>query len=277
MRQMIDKIRRGALGGVLLAATLTLALGCVFVACSNSLHRTCFVTGWVLFIAITAAFTRRFLRLRAGLDPLRWVGQQTAIAVAIVTLFLMHVEFTRPNGWLDGILSGLFLVVAGTGAIGVVLWTQLRTGAIAATCDTPDAEHARADAALRGRAESLLDGLGAGGSSESAETVGVIRESFARRSRLWRRVLWHSDLARTLGALETLKSGAGIADTGALDTLSSLAIEKDRLDALRAGDSAVRRWLLVYMPSVACLLALGAMHGVVAHAHGVLAHVMLGK
>jgi hypothetical protein len=274
MRQFVATIRSVAPGGLILASTLVITLGCVFVACTNSLHRTCFVTGWVLFAAITTAFTRRFLRLRAGQNPERWVGQQTAIAVAIVTLFMMHVEFSRPNGWLDGILAGLFLVVAGTGAVGVVLWTQLRTGSIAATFETPDSGHALAHAGIRDRADSALERAGVVGADGSLD---LIRKSFARRPRLWRRVLWNNELARTLGALESLKAQAEIADTEAFDTLTTLAIEKDRLDALRAGDVAVRRWLLVYMPSVACLLALGAMHGVIAHAHGLLAHVMLGK
>lgn len=261
------------MGSVFLALAIAIALGCVYVACSNSLHRTCFVTGWVLFAALGTAFVRRFLRLRAETNPERWVGQQTTIAVAIVSLFLMHVEFTRPNGWLDGVLTGLFLVVAVTGAIGVVLWTQLRTGSIACTGDTPDAEHARAHAELNQRAGAAIDRLGA----SHAESLSAIRESFNRKSRLWRRVLWSNDLARTLRNLEALKADAKNADTNALDTLSSLAIEKDRLDALRAGDRAVRRWLLVHMPCVACLLALGVMHGTIAHAHGLLAHVMLGK
>jgi len=262
------------LGGLIVALTLVIALGCVFVACSNSLHRTCFVTGWVLFAAIAVVFTQRFLRLRAGLNPERWVGQQTAIAVVIVALFLMHVEFSRPNGWLDGVLAGLFLVVAATGGFGVILWMQLRSGSIAATCETTDAEHARVHAEIHQRADVAIGRLGLG---QSGGSLDLIKESFARRSGLWRRALWGNDLARTLGAVETLKAGAGNADTEALDTLSSLAIEKDRLDALRAGDSAVRHWLLVHMPAVAVLLALGAMHGMIAHAHGLLAHVMLGK
>ena len=274
MLQLIQRIRSGALCGIFLALTLVIALGCVYVACSNSLHRTCFVTGWLLYAALAAAFTRRFLRLRAGTNPERWVGQQTAIAVAIVMLFLMHVEFTRPNGWFDGVLTGLFLVVVTTGSIGAVLWTQLRTGSIVATCDTPDADHARAHIELSRRAEAAITHLGAG---RSVDLLDTIRESFNRRSRLWRRVLWNNDLARTLGMLDSLKKDAENADAEALDTLSSLAIEKDRLDAIRAGDSAVRRWLLVHMPCVACLLALGALHGVIAHAHGVLAHVLLGK
>ncbi len=256
-----------------LALALVIALGCVYVACSNSLHRTCFVTGWVLFAALVAAFVRRFFRLRAGTNPERWVGQQTTFAVAIVSLFLMHVEFARPNGWLDGVLTGLFLVVAGTGAIGVALWSQLRTGSIACTGDTPDTEHARAHTELSQRAGTAIDQLGAG----HAELLSGIRESFNRQARLWRRMLWSNDLARTLRNLEALKANAKNAETNALETLSSLAIEKDRLDALRAGDRAVRRWLLVHMPCVACLLALGAMHGTIAHAHGLLAHVMLGK
>lgn len=274
MRDVLKRIRGRATGGVFLALVVAIALGCVFVACSASLHRTCFVTGWVLFAAMTTSFTARFLRLRAGAKPERWVSQQTSLAVAIVTLFMMHVEFSRPNGWLDGVLAGLFLAVVVSGAVGVLLWTQLRSGSIAVTGDTPDDAHALAQREIRTKAELALASLRDGGSDES---LGMLRDSFDRTPRLWRRMLWNNDLAKALGVLDSLKTASGNADTRALDTLSSLAIEKDRLDALRAGDRAVRRWLLVHMPCVACLLALGAMHGVIAHAHGLLAHVMLGK
>jgi hypothetical protein len=232
------------------------------------------VTGWTLFAALATQFTRRYLRLRAGLNPERWVGQQTAFAVAIVTLFLMHVEFSRPNGLLDGILAGLFLVVVGTGAIGVVLWTQLRSGAIAFTGETPDPDGSDAKSGIQENTERLIDSLSDG---QPPELLDAIRKSFVRNPGFWRRALWNTDLSRTLRMLGSLKTGAENADMSALDTLSSLAIEKDRLDAIRAGDRAVRRWLLVHMPCVACLLALGSMHGVIAHAHGLLAHVMLGK
>jgi hypothetical protein len=278
MRDVLKRFRGGAkggaAGGALLAVVIVLALGCVYVACANSLHRTCFVTGWALFVALTIAFARRFLRLRAGESPERWVGQQVTLAAAIVTLFLMHVEFSRPNGWLDGVLAGLFVVVIVTGMIGALLWTQLRAGTIASDGAAPDGEHARRHEQLRRRAVAAMEGLGGSG---SGETRGVIGEFFDRRARFWRRALLGSDLARTLRAIESLKPGSGNAETKALDSLATLAIEKDRLDALRAGDHAVRHWLLVHMPCVACLLALGAMHGMIAHAHGLLAHVMLGK
>lgn len=264
----------GAIGGALLAVVLVLALGCVYVACSNSLHRTCFITGWALFVAVTIAFARRFLRLRAGESPERWVGQQVTFAVAIVTLFLMHVEFSVPNGWLDGVLAGLFVVVIVTGTIGALLWTQLRAGTIASVGAAPDREHALRHDELRRRAVGAMEVVGGSG---SRETLGLIGVFFDRRARFWRRALLGGDLARTLRAIESLKPGSGNAETRALDTLATLAIEKDHLDALRAGDNAVRHWLLVHMPCVACLLALGAMHGMIAHAHGLLAHVMLGK
>lgn len=269
MRDWYERIRRSALGVVFLTAAVVIALGCVYVACSNSLHRTCFVTGWVLFAALAAAFTRRFLRIRAGVDPQRWVGQQAVFAVAMVTLFLMHVEFTIPNGWLDSVLAALFLVVVGTGSAGVVLWLQLRSGTISATCQTPDSEHARAQARILAQAEDAV--------READVDAGAILGSLGRKPRFWRRALWGNDLAKTLRLIEVLKASAPNAETRVFETLSTLAIEKDRLDAQRVGDRVVRRWLLVHMPCVACLLALGTMHGMIAHAHGLLAHVMLGK
>lgn len=270
MRNMFERIRESWLGGVFLAIAVVIGLGCVYAACSNSLHRTCFISGWALFAALTVAFTRRFLTIRAGKRPELWVGQQVVLAVAIVTLFLMHVEFTRPNGWLDSVLAGLFLVVVGTGSAGVVLWARLRAGTIAATGAAPgDAMDAERRDLLR-RAEVALGALGA---SVPEETIGRLRASFASGARPWRRLLLGSDLSSVLAVIRTLEPQAG----GAAGTLSALAIEKDRLDAQRAGDLAVRRWLLVHMPCVACLIALGSMHGVIAHAHGLLAHVMLGK
>ncbi|MCB9848205.1 MAG: hypothetical protein H6814_07295 [Phycisphaeraceae bacterium] len=276
MRAVINQIRGGVLGAVLLAVAFVVAIGSVYTACASSLHRTCFVTGWALFLAIAIAFTRRFLRLRSGANPSRWVSQQVTLSVAILTLFFMHVEFTRPNGWLDSVLAGLFVAIVISGGVGALLWMQLRSGAIRAEFGSDRDEMTRANDEIRERASGILLAAGASGGS-----VGVIGDFFGRRPTLVRRALHGHDLSRALGAIESLRrsgAGGGAGASGdALDTLSMLAIEKDRLDAVRVGDGAVRRWLLVHLPCVACLLALGTMHGMIAHAHGLLAHVMLGK
>ena len=258
----------------LLAIVLPIVLLYVYIERSNSLSRMCFLTGWVLFAAIATECARRFFRMRTGGNPARWVGQQTALAGSIVVLFGVHVEFSIPNGWLDGLLTVLFLFVTTTGAIGVLIWTQLGTGTIAATHATPEGEHDAALDSIERRADAISSRLG---TLAPAGAFDELLGSFSRRPGFWRRVLWTSELARLLRCVASLRASTGTDQAILLDELAALAVEKDRLDALRVGDRVVRRWLLVHVPSVACLLALGSMHGVLSHAHSVLAHVLLGK
>jgi len=168
----------------------------------------------------------------------------------------------------------LFLLVAASGIVGVLLWTQLRSGSISVTSDTPDSKHAASHDSICERAKCALASLDG---SVPTESLGEISESFRRRAGLCRRVFSNNDLARTLGLIDAAKASTGGGESAAIGTLTSLAIEKDRLDALRVGDRVVQRWLFVHVSAVACLLGLGSMHGVTTHAHGMLAHLLLKK
>jgi len=274
MRRLTHRIRIATFGGFALAIAAIAALGLVYVACANSLHRTCFVTGWGLMLVMTFSFVRRLVRLRAGGDPARWVGPQTGLAVVIVALFLMHVEFSRPNGWLDTVLAGLFVVVVITGAFGALLWAQLRTGVISCSSGVSEGHDESNRESIILRANGAFRRLSP---TTGAAARAAVEHRLLRQIGLAGRALGGGNLSRVLRELDSLKAGANNADTEALGELSSLVLEKDRLDAERIGDRVVQRWLLLHTPCVASLLTLGAMHGVIAHAHGLLAHVMLGK
>ncbi len=259
---------------VIIACVIAIALTFVAISCMNSLKRTCFISGWALFTILAISFLRRFFRVKSATPPEQWVAPQTIFAGMIISLFITHIEFQRPNGWLDSVLTSLFAFVVITSTIGAFLWTQLRAGTITCTGDPDPEALATATSDLHSRAQVSLDEL-------TGEVFAPVRRAtnqvLNRTPSAWRRALWNSDLQRALRDINDSQSDAIDFQRRALDSLTAIVIEKDRLDARRAGCSSVRRWLLVHMPAVACLLALGSMHGILAHAHGLLAHVMLGK
>jgi heme/copper-type cytochrome/quinol oxidase subunit 4 len=274
MHNAVKMMRSTTTLRVIIAFAIAIALTLVAVSCMNSLKRTCFISGWVLFAVLAVSFLRRFFRVKSAAPPEQWVAPQTIFAAIIISLFFMHIEFQRPNGWLDTVLTGLFALVLITSTIGALLWIQLRAGTISCTGDSDLEKLASESNDLQDRAAVCIHELA---DEDFVYTRRAVTASFARAPIAWRRALWNTDLQRALRALQTHHPTSSGTQRRTLDSLTQLVIEKDRLDALRAGNSAVRRWLLVHMPAVACLLALGTMHAILAHAHGLLAHVMLGK
>ena len=142
---------------------------------ADSLLRTTFLTGWALLLAIGVQAHRRWRKVRGSDASTEWLGGQGGLVLVTVMLFGMHLDFRVPDGWLDSVLAGMFVLLVASSAAAAVLLLTLRR----------DPQH--------------------------------------------------------------------------------------------AGNQAPRRWLLFHVSLTASLLTLGAMHGVLAHTHSVLAYIVLGR
>lgn len=89
-----------------------------------SLHQEKFLTGWLLLggVLLLALYNSR---KKVSMVPLgsnaAWLQFHIYLGLITVAVFGMHIGWHIPNGWLEGILAVLFLLVAGSGVAGLYL------------------------------------------------------------------------------------------------------------------------------------------------------------
>jgi len=255
----------GLLGGIAIASL-------AFAASHQSLYAVGFVTGWTLLVLLASAGARRWWAIRSSAPPTRWVAPSLGLGLLTLVSFALHVEFRFPNGWLDCVLAGLFLLLLASAVLGAMLQRALRSGALECPGDADPAPLAEAHRELQHRASALFEGGAAGG------TTGEFLRHFEAPRSPWQQALGSGrPLRRLLRDLAAVRAAAPPHERGTLEELAELVLAKDRLDVQHAGCVWVRCWLLFHISLGASLLTLGAMHGLLAHGHGLFAHLMLGS
>src|SRR6266568_3902873 len=105
---------------LLLASTAAVALHRHF---SHSLPNYAYLTGWVLF-AVMVLLTIYNARKNLPFLPLgsseSWLQIHIYAGFFTVVLFLIHLNFRVPTGWFEGTLAWLYVLVSGSGVVGLV-------------------------------------------------------------------------------------------------------------------------------------------------------------
>ena len=230
----------------------------------NALPKYAFLTGWAL-LAGMFVLTIYNVRKKLPFLPLgkseTWLQVHIYLGFFTTLLFLIHLNFRLPHGWFEIVLAWLFVLVSGSGMVGLffsrVLPRRLATrGGEVIFEKIPTLRHA-----LKTEAENLA--LGADAKSP------VIAEFYARRlagffsrpKNLW---LHLAESRRPVGALlaelEDLRRFANDTERATLEKLVVLVRQKDGLDYHRASQLALKLWLFVHIPLTYGLLIFTALH-----------------
>ena len=118
---------------VVIAAALAIFAGAALLR-EHSFARVYFLSGWGLLAALSYDL---FRRLRdAGIKT--EVGNHAALSLLAASLFATHLELRIPNGWLEGVLSVLFLLLLSNAIMGSLVQMGLRTGVLGPKRVSPD-------------------------------------------------------------------------------------------------------------------------------------------
>ncbi len=258
-------------------AVVVVALILIQGFCADSLVRTHFLTGWGLLLAIGVQADRRWRKVRHAGASAEWLGGQGGLVLVAVMLFGMHLDFQIPDGWLDSVLAGMFVLLLASSVAAALLLRTLRKDTLECCADCSEAPHVAAHGEICREGVEISRALAAGGAGR--ESVGAaLADYFEGPRHFWGHLFASGQRLRTLlSQVDALRGDADPSGARDLDRLLELVIASDRLDAQYAGRKAVRRWLLFHMSLIASVLTLGAMHGVLAHTHSVLAHIVLGR
>ena len=272
MAQPVTTLAGRRLRAMILTALVALALAVLLTAYSFALRSSAYLSGWVLLVMmlILAGYN---LRKKLTYPPLArsstWLQFHVYIGLLSIMVFLFHTGMRIPNGPLETTLATLYVLLAGTGLVGLFLSRAIPSRL---ALRGPEVLFERIPVfrrQLRERAEQLV--------VESAEETRTttLADFYTRRladflagPRNTFRHLRQSNrplqqLNRELRSLDRYLSEKERLIAG---ELSELIEAKDTLDYHHAMQSVLKGWLFVHIPLTYALLIFAVVHAVLAYA-----------
>ena len=264
----MSRFARQSLIGTLL---LLLATAGVIVAhrrWSEELPNYAYLSGWVLMavMILLALYNMRkrlpFLSLGSSEA---WLQIHVYAGFFTVILFLAHLRFRMPTGWFEGALAWLYILVTGSGIVGLffsrVLPRRLATrGGEVIYEKIPALRHA-----LRLEAETLV--LTGGPQVIANFYTENLHDFFRRPKYFWPHLL---DSRRPLNAIVTeldeLRRYLNEAERATLEKLDDLVRRKDGLDYHHALQATLKLWLFVHVPLTYSLMIFSVLHVIIVFA-----------
>ncbi len=241
---------------------------------SLSLHRTGYFTGWLLILLILglALFNvRKKLPFLPFLQSNKtWLQIHIYAGLFSIFMFALHTKFRVPNGWLEGTLAVLFLIVALSGVFGLFLSREI-----------PGRLTTRGEEVIFERIpvflNQLRDELEQLVSRAIAETdSATIADFYAHRLIHFfhkpRNIIWHlvqSNRPRfaLLNELKALSRYLSPAEQAFQKEISELIEVKDNLDYHYAHQAILKYWLFVHIPLTYSLLLFAIVHAVLVYVY----------
>ena len=257
---------------------------------SQELPNYAYLSGWVLMavMILLALYNMRkrlpFLSLGSSEA---WLQIHVYAGFFTVVLFLAHLNFRMPTGWFEGTLAWLYLLVTGSGIVGLffsrVLPRRLATrGGEVIYEKIPALRHAlrqEAEAlALSGGARSVSPAPPAsaivGGANPVAPSPVIadfyllhLHDFFQGPKYFWPHLL---DSRRPLNALmrevDDVRRYLNEAERATLQKLSDLVRRKDGLDYHHALQATLKLWLFVHLPLTYGLMIFSVLHIIIVFA-----------
>jgi hypothetical protein len=235
---------------------------------SEQLPNYAYLSGWVLMamMVLLALYNMRkrlpFLSLGSSEA---WLQVHIYAGFFTVTLFLIHLNFRMPTGRFEGTLAWLYLLVTGSGIVGLfisrVLPRRLATrGGEVIYEKIPALRHA-----VRQEAEALAL---AGGPQVIADFyVENLHEFFHGPKYFWAHLVdSRRPLNNIVRELNELRRYLSEAERATLEKLSELVHRKDGLDYHHALQATLKLWLFVHLPLTYSLMIFSVVHVVLVFA-----------
>ncbi len=230
----------------------------------DALPNYAFLTGWVLLAAMLVLTLYNARKKLPFLPPGKsetWLQIHIYLGFVTTLLFLIHLNFRLPHGWFEFTLAWLFVLVSGSGMVGLFFSRVLPRRLAARGGEVIFEKIPALRHALKAEAEEIS--LGANAKSP------VIAEFYSRRlagffagPRNARLHLFESrrPLNALLAGLDDLRRFTSETERAALEKLAALVRQKDGLDYHRALQLVLKLWLFVHIPLTYGLLIFTALH-----------------
>lgn len=266
---------------------ISIASQFIYQAYSFTLFRSQYLSGWALLIAIIflAAYNVRkklaFLPLGASST---WMRFHIYVGWFTFVLFVLHVDFRVPTGFLETALASLFFVVAVSGVLG--LWIsktyppRITRHELAFVAKSEDEDRKSGEELIferlpiyvrqvRESAEELV--IRSGEESRSSSIADFytdrLHDYFARPRNFWFHNLESNrPLNGLLGEAAVLQRYLSGNEQSILNEMTELIRIKDQLDYQHALQAVLKRWFFLHVPLTYCLLAVAFFHVLIVYA-----------
>ena len=253
--------------GLAFASTVAVLLHLRF---KDALTHYAFLTGWALFatmILLTVYNARKKLPFLPLGSSEGWLQIHIYAGFFTVVLFLIHLNFRPPSGWLEGTLAALYVLVTGSGVAGMILSRVLprrlatRGGEVLYE-QIPALRHA-----LRTQAEALVLGPQAKSPVLAEFYLRTLAQFFSGPKNFWPH-LRESRLPLHVVTveLEDLRRYLNEPERAVLQQVAQLVRQKDGLDYHHALQTTLKLWLFVHLPLTYSLMIFSLLHLVVVFA-----------
>lgn len=239
-----------------------------------SLHQEKFLTGWLLLggvLLLTLYNSRKKLTMVPLGSNAAWLQFHIYLGLITVAVFGMHIGWRVPNGWLEGVLALLFVLVAGSGVAGLYLsrrFSRLLTRrgeeVIFERIPTFIAE-------LRQEAEKcVLSAAAETGSSTLADHyTRHLADFFGGPRNYFSHVISSSrTLFSLINEIANMERYLNDKEREFSGRLRELVEKKDELDYHHALQMTLKGWLFVHVPLTYGMLVIALLHLVLAYAFG---------
>ena len=196
-----------------------------------------------------------------------WLQIHIYVALLMIVVFALHLNWRRPDGWLESCLAGLFVLVSGSGLLGLYLTRTLpkklaRVGEEIIYERIPYFRRTLVE-----EARQLL--LQVASVSDSPVLVNFFTaklQPYLAQSRSWAYRLNPTSRRRRflMAELQGLHRYLSEQERPTCERLFALVRRKDDLDYHEALQSVLRTWLFVHIALTYPLLLLATLHGLIA-------------
>ncbi len=256
------------------ALTVLVAVGLIlaFAVYDASLYQGAFLTGWVLLVVM--AFLALFnVRKKVTMLPLgsagAWLKLHVYAGWLVILIFGEHVGWRVPTGWLEVTLAVLFVLVAGSGIVGIGLSRSLPPRLTRRGEEVIFQRIPAFIAELRGEAEDLV--LEAAKETQSSTITDFYMSQLSSffdgpQNRLHHLIASRRPRFALMNEIDNMRRYLNQQERQYAERLRDLVNKKDELDFHYALNLALKAWLLVHVPATYSLFILAALHVVVVYA-----------
>lgn len=263
-----SRMLRNTLLLIAVAASLSLLIW----AYGLSLRDPSFLSGWLLLagVGILAAYNlRKKLPILPLMSVSAWLQLHVYVGWAVILLFLLHTSVRWPSGGLETGLWLLFVSVAASGVVGLVL-SRVLPGRMRLHGERIIFERIpgfRAELA-REVEELAMESIGQTSSDSIADFyVNRLQPFLKSPGNVWAHLVGSNATIQHLRReLRTLERYLGSKGRETLDEIEWRLEAKDNLDRQYALQLCLKGWLFVHVPLTYGLILVAIVHAVVAYA-----------